>query len=169
MKDILPLPDIEKTIHVDELSARDTRALLFQLLYTTDSFDNAVSLESIVDNYNRGFSVEIPFDSRVVQAVQDIMLHRDELDDYYKPLLSNWRIDRIGYCTRLILRFAIWELLYTDCNASIVINEAVELAKCFAEKDAYKFVNGILDEVAKSLGKKDVPMPDEDQPSAEEE
>ena len=161
MKDILPLPEVEKTIHIEELSARDMRALLFQLLYTADSFDDAVSLESIVDNYNRGFPVEIPFDSKVVQAVQEIMAHRQELDDHYKPLLSNWRTDRIGYCTRLILRFAIWELLYTDCNAAIVINEAVELAKCFAEKDAYKFVNGILDEVAKALGKKDVLMPDE--------
>jgi N utilization substance protein B len=43
----------------------------------------------------------------------------------------------------------MWELFHTDMPTSIVINEAVELAKCFSEKDAYKFVNGILDEAVK--------------------
>jgi N utilization substance protein B len=66
------------------------------------------------------------------------------------PFLHNWRFDRIGCCTKLILRFAMWELFYTDTPDSIVINEAVELAKCFSEKDAYKFINGILDEAIKS-------------------
>jgi N utilization substance protein B len=41
----------------------------------------------------------------------------------------------------------------TDTSPTIIINEAVELAKCFAEKDAYKFVNGILDEALKKYGK----------------
>jgi len=41
-----------------------------------------------------------------------------------------------------------WELLFTDTPTSIIINEAIELAKDFAEKDAYKFVNGLLDKVA---------------------
>jgi transcription termination factor NusB len=35
--------------------------------------------------------------------------------------------------------------------ANIIINEAIELSKCFAEKDAYKFINGILDEAAKVM------------------
>ena len=44
---------------------------------------------------------------------------------------------------------ALWELQQPKAIASIVINEAVELAKIFAEKDAYKFVNGILDQYCK--------------------
>jgi N utilization substance protein B len=46
----------------------------------------------------------------------------------------------------------LWELKKGDPAASIVINEAIELAKCFAEKDAYKFINGVLDESVKALG-----------------
>ena len=75
------------------------------------------------------------------------------LDEECKPLLSNWRFERLGMCTKLILRYALWELQTTDTNPTIVINEAIELAKCFAEKDAYKFVNGILDEALKKFGK----------------
>ena len=43
----------------------------------------------------------------------------------------------------------MWELTNTEMHPTIVINEAVELAKCFSEKDAYRFVNGILDEFIK--------------------
>ena len=49
------------------------------------------------------------------------------------------------------MRYAIWEMLYTTTPHSIVINEAIELAKCFAEQDSYKFVNGILDKIYNSI------------------
>src|SRR5579872_5056152 len=76
--------------------------------------------------------------------------HRDELDEKFKPLLENWRFERIGTSTKLILRFATWELEHGDTDPRIVINEAVELGKAFAEKDAYKFINGVLDRIVKS-------------------
>ena len=79
--------------------------------------------------------------------------NRQMLDDAIKPLLHNWRFDRIGVCTKLILRLALWELHNTQTSANIVLNEAIELAKCFAERDAYKFVNGILDEAVKKMGR----------------
>jgi len=44
---------------------------------------------------------------------------------------------------------ALWELIQSKAIASIIINEAVELAKIFAEKDAFKFINGILDQYCK--------------------
>lgn len=133
----------------DKLSQRDKRSLLFHLLYAAESFDYAVSLESLVHNFNRGFNLDVPVESDVVEIANTLITRRDELDEIYKPLLSNWRFDRVGVCTKLILRYAIWELLYTDVAPIIVINEAIELAKCFAEKDAYKFINGVLDEALK--------------------
>ena len=68
-----------------------------------------------------------------------------------KPVLANRRIDRLGCVTLLILRMGLWELLYTKTPVNIVINEAVELAKSFAEKDSYRFVNGILDQLANKI------------------
>jgi len=50
--------------------------------------------------------------------------------------------------SRREIRSLIFHLLY-----AIVINEAIELAKCFSEDDAYKFVNGILDELVKGMHK----------------
>lgn len=134
-------------------SRREIRSLIFHFLYALEAYDYAVSLESLVDNYNRGFDLQIPLDGEVVKTVNAVAEKKKEFDALLVPLLANWRLERIGCCTRLILYIALWELLYTETHPTIVINEAIELAKDFSEKDAYKFVNGILDEALKRLKK----------------
>jgi transcription antitermination factor NusB len=133
-----------------DLSRRDIRSLIFHFLYAAESFDYTESLGAIVDNFNRGFDMDVPIDSEAVNIARAVIEKRDELDDIYTALLTNWRFERIGVSTKLILRLAIWELKNTDTDPRIIINESIELAKCFAEKDAFRFINGILDKVLKS-------------------
>lgn len=132
---------------------RKDRSLIFHLIYAMEIYDYDISLASLIDNFNRGFELDIDAQGPIAEIAQAVIEQRDALDEQIKPLLANWRFDRIGICTKLILRLAIWELLNTDTDHKIVINEAIELAKCFAERDAYKFINGILDELVKRLGK----------------
>jgi N utilization substance protein B len=132
-----------------KLSRRDLRSLIFHLIYAAEAFDYTVSVESIIDNFNKGMDLDIPLDSEVLDIAQKVIEERDDLDRIIEPLLDNWRLERIGVCTKLVLRLSIWEIKSTDTPSSIVINEAIELAKCFSEKDAYRFVNGILDEACK--------------------
>ena len=134
-------------------SRRDFRSLVFHLLYAMDSYDYTVSLEEIIRAYNQEFETNIPLQGEIVDVVTSVVEKRNDLDVQIQPLLDNWRRERLGTCTLLVLRLAIWELLYTDTPSTIVINEGIELAKCFSERDAYKFVNGILDEGAKRLRK----------------
>jgi N utilization substance protein B len=131
-----------------ELSRRDIRALIFHLLYAAEACEYEDSLQSIVDNFNRGFDLDIPFDSEAVNTAHAIISMRHELDQQYIALLDNWRPERVSTCTKLILRIGMWELLHTSTDRRIVINEAIELAKCFAEADAYRFINGLLDRAA---------------------
>ncbi|MCK4517158.1 transcription antitermination factor NusB [Candidatus Babeliales bacterium] len=144
-------------------SRRDMRALAFHFIYAMDRSDYAISIEEIIQNFRSGFNVEIDDDSLAVTMAHGAIEQREELDEFVKPLLRNWKLERLGCCTRLILRLALWELQQPNAIASIVINEAIELAKAFAEKDAYKFINGILDEAAKlikpSEGNHDQPSP----------
>lgn len=144
---------IEQPLSYNDLSRREVRSLIFHLLYAIDCFDYDTSLEAIAENFNRGFELAIPTNSEVFTIASLVVKQRNELDDAIKPLLHNWRFDRLGLSTKLILRLALWELHNTKTSASIVMNEAIELAKCFAEKDAYKFVNGILDEAVKKMGR----------------
>lgn len=141
----------DATVSYDKLSRREIRSVIFHLLYAMETFEYEETLKEIVENFNRGFSLEIPQDSEACLITQAIIDSREALDEIIKPLLINWRFDRIGLCTKLILRLAVWELQNTSEPHTIIINEAIELAKCFTETDAYKFINGILDESVKSI------------------
>lgn len=144
---------IDQPLSYNDLSRREVRSLIFHLLYAMDCFDYDTSLQAITENFNIGFELSIPVNSEVFAIASEVIDKRNDLDDAIKPLLHNWRFDRLGLSTKLILRLALWELSNTKTSANIVLNEAIELAKCFAEKDAYKFVNGILDEAVKKMGR----------------
>jgi len=130
---------------------RKMRSLLFHVLYAADAFDYETSAVVIATNFNREYDTNIDLEGEIIKIVNEIALKRDELDEQIVPFLENWKFDRIGRCTLLVLRYAIWEILYTTTPHSIIINEAIELAKCFAEQDSYKFVNGILDKIYNNL------------------
>jgi N utilization substance protein B len=132
-------------IECKSLSLRDQRSMMLHLLYAMDSFDYQASLDSIVDNFSRGFGYSIARAGAVFSTTSAVIDSREQLDEQLKPYLDNWRFERIGSCTRLILRLALWEIKEKKLTPTIVINEAIELAKSFAEPDAYKFINGVLD------------------------
>lgn len=136
-------------INLIDMKMRDQRALALHVLYALDAFDYQVSSNFVVENIGKGFDIDIPLDSDFIKKIDSMCNQKDKIDLDLVPYLSNWKLDRVGVCTKLILRMAIWELLNIECDSAVIINEAVELAKCFAEKDAYKFVNGVLDEFCK--------------------
>jgi N utilization substance protein B len=131
-------------------SQRDLRSLAFHLIYAMEQFDYEVSLASVVDNFRRGFLIDIPDDSLAIELAKEVIAKKDELDKQIEPHLKNWKLERLGLCTKLILRLAIHELSMPGAIPNIILNEAIELSKGFAEKDAYKFVNGVLDEIVKA-------------------
>ena len=132
-----------------DLTVTEQRSLIFHLLYALDAFEYDISLDALVDNFKKGFGIIIPSDSDVFTTTLSISEKKDELDKTIMPLIENWAFDRLGVATKLILRLGAWELEHTDTDPAVIINEAVELAKCFGEKDSYKFINGILDEYNK--------------------
>jgi N utilization substance protein B len=133
-------------ISCDNLNQRDRRSLVFHLLYAADAFDYDVSTESLIERFAHGYDCVIDRNAQVFHMANEVIENRLVLDQQILPLLENWKFDRLSVATRLILRYAIWEFTCTDTPSMVVINEAVELAQCFAEKDAYRFVNGLLDE-----------------------
>lgn len=155
---LLPTTEIDEQPEINESeceiqgSRREVRSLIFHLLYTMEMYDYDVSLDFLIGTFNNNFDVDIEPDGEIANSAYAIIESRQFLDNYIQPLLSNWRLERIGVCTKLVLRLAIWELLNTKIDPKIIINEAIELAKCFSERDAYKFVNGILDEALKRQG-----------------
>ncbi len=139
----------ETEIVSDSLSISDQRSLIFHLLYAVDVSDYQLGLEAIVENFFKGFSIVIPRESYVYSQASNIIDTRSNLDEVMLPLLSNWRIERLGVVTKLIIRLGLYELMNNQAESAVIINECIELAKGFAEKDSYKFVNAVLDEFIK--------------------
>jgi len=85
------------------------------------------------------------------QLVEGVITHKAELDKLIGAHATNWKVSRMPIVDRNILRAALYELLWIpDVPAKVTVNEAIELAKRFADDETKKFVNGILDQVLKS-------------------
>lgn len=76
----------------------------------------------------------------------------DQIDGLIKLRAENWRISRMAIVDRNILRLAVYEFLNEpDTPKTVVINEALEIARRFSTFEATQFINGILDAVKKDL------------------
>jgi N utilization substance protein B len=99
-----------------------------------------------------------PCDEEVVkysgELVTGVEKKKDEIDPIIAGYATNWSLDRMATIDRNILRMATYELLYlSEVPPKVAINEAIELAKKFGDKDSGKFVNGILDGIKKDREK----------------
>jgi N utilization substance protein B len=84
----------------------------------------------------------------------------ESLDRVIERALTNWRFDRIAAVDRNILRIAAYELAHEPGTpSSVIIDEAIEMAKRFGEADSPAFVNGVLDAVKRALRKAEARQP----------
>jgi N utilization substance protein B len=75
-----------------------------------------------------------------------------EIDRLIQGHTKNWRLSRMAVVDRNVLRLAVFELLSDDeIPDSVVINEALEIAKRFSTNESAQFVNGILDSIKNDL------------------
>ncbi len=88
-----------------------------------------------------------PFAKELVAGVRQ---HREELDRELSVHAVNWRIERMAAVDRNILRLSIYELTRTQTPPAVVIDQAIELARRFADDRSPGFVNGVLDAVARA-------------------
>jgi transcription antitermination protein NusB len=80
--------------------------------------------------------------------------NRDSIDALISSYSANWKISRISKIDKQILRMAIFELIYLhDVPKSVVINEAIEIAKKYGSEESSSFINGILDSIKNDLTK----------------
>jgi N utilization substance protein B len=86
--------------------------------------------------------------------------HQAEIDPRLTATATNWRLSRMLPVDRNVLRLATYELLFDPARTpmEVVITEANELASRFGSADSAKFVNGILDKIAR------VPRTDDAEP-----
>jgi len=75
--------------------------------------------------------------------------NQQAIDAQIEATSQHWSLMRMPFVDRNILRLAVFEILFeNDVPDSVVINEAVEMAKVYGGEDSSKFVNGVLGRIA---------------------
>ena len=124
------------------------REVALQVLYR-DDLNPDQALEETAEFVKRRLKEEslVAFANSLVGGVRR---NRDELDEILTKTAANWSLERMAVTDRNVLRLGAFEILYGDTPNPVAINEAVELAKRYGNKQSALFVNGVLDKLAVS-------------------
>lgn len=83
------------------------------------------------------------------ELISEITKIASSLDDAYEPFLQGRDIKELDPVTKALLRLGSYELLHRiDIPYKVAINESVALGKKFGANESYKFINGVLDQLA---------------------
>ena len=136
----------KKNIRQRIKARQNTVQALYQWLITNKNLDEIIS-EFENDKYKLAKTDVNYFRS----LLKGTITYHKELDARIINLLDR-PIEELDTIERAILHIGCYELEYhNDIPWKSVINESVELAKIFGAEDSYKYINGILDKVAKEL------------------
>lgn len=128
---------------------RKARKLLLQALYQWMMSQQALTdIEAQFKTDNDMSQVDEAYFSQAFHAIPHSI---DQLDQTFEPFL-NLELAQLNPIELISLRIGTYELTQqADIPYKVAINEAVELTKAFGTVEGYKFVNGVLDKVARQL------------------
>jgi N utilization substance protein B len=89
---------------------------------------------------------------RADELVDAVLAHKESIDAALAGVVDHYAPERIDPVDRAILRLGTHEILHAGTPAKVAINEAIELAKRFGTTDSSRFVNGVLDRIARLDG-----------------
>ena len=130
---------------------RRARELAFRVLYQSDLMGDPVT-----DAWSRARAEEEDLTDDLRELVEDIVgavaRQGTEIDALLTEAAEHWELDRLAATDRAVLRSAIAELLARPgVPVRVVLDEAITLAKRFGSEESGRFVNGVLDRVARRL------------------
>jgi N utilization substance protein B len=130
---------------------RKARETALQFLYQLDvtRIDDPTGLAAEfwsrhpVDPETRAFAEEL-----VVGAKQN----QGKIDALIAQSAEHWDLERMSAVDRNVLRSAVYELLWRpEVPPRVAINEAIEIARKFGTQESSRFINGVLDRIAREL------------------
>lgn len=124
-----------------------SREAVIALLYAYDVGNDDIQKHAVdileekkIRNKQREFALGL-FEGTLAQL--------EKLDDLIKENLKEWDFDHLGSIEKAILRLGSYEVLNSELDSAVVINEAIELAKKLCSEQSPKFINGVLDGISK--------------------
>lgn len=135
-------------------SRRKARILAFQALYAWDASGGTASgltsFEWLEEEKRAALDEEVAVFARLLIA--GTLENIDAIDAAIRSHLENWSFERLKRVDLAVLRIGAYSLMYQqDIPAQITIDEAIEIVKEYGSEDSYRFVNGVLDGIWKSI------------------
>jgi len=147
-------------------SRRKGRILAFQALYCWEA--NRVPMEDLLTFSWLEKEKQAVFDKDIIDfsrlLITGTIENIEAVDSMIKSHLENWDFSRLNRVDLALLRMSVYTLMYQkDVSPSIVIDEAIGISREFGTDDSYRFINGVLDSIRRTLqaAKKD-PCPSKD-------
>jgi transcription antitermination protein NusB len=121
--------------------------MLFQWDITHDAIEQIVA--TFFQNQPEESAAIVDFARNLVTGTID---HVEEIDRLIQRHAEHWRLDRMAVVDRNLLRLATQEFLHdSGTPKTVIINEAIEIARRFSTQESPQFINGILDSIKKEL------------------
>ena len=137
------------------MKRRKAREHALQILFQLDIKKEKPSA-SLLKHFWAEYHPDDEVKSFAEEIVKGTYKHLTKINVLIKECAKNWSLDRMAVVDRNVLRMAVYEILYRmDIPTSVTINEAIEIAKKYGTDESGSFVNGILDSVARKIGKLD--------------
>ena len=130
------------------MTRRESRQTAFSLIFQLPI--NSLSYDELLETAAE--DEELQLDDFCLEILRCTLDHLAEIDAVIEPHLKKWTLSRLPKVSLAVLRVSCAQLMYMpDVPDSVVINEAVELAKAYGADDEYAFVNGTLRSVNEAL------------------
>ena len=126
--------------------------VLFQAEFKTDlgpQSDPEIGLALYLEN----FEADTEIKEYAVELVKGVWVNHDEIDRIIQAHSQNWKVNRMALVDKNILRIAVFELKYRsqEVPKNVVFDEAIEIGKKFGSQETSSFINGVLDNIVRSL------------------
>lgn len=88
----------------------------------------------------------------IMRVLEGVIRERSVLDEKIEKTARGWALDRMPLIDLIIMRVAVWEMLYEkEVPGNVSIAEALELTERYSDPDDKKFVNGVLGAILREL------------------
>ena len=131
-------------------SRRKARELALQMLFQWELGEHSTA--HVISTFLGEKKMDAEVESFARALFEGAAAEIQNLDRLVSGQAEHWRIERMSAVDRNILRLALYELLHQpETPPAVVINEALEIARRFSDRDSVEFVNGVLDAIRKNL------------------
>lgn len=88
-----------------------------------------------------------PINEYVLELFALLEVNESSYIEMISPLLNKWTFDRLNYVDQAIILVATAELKAQKNDKAVIINEAIKFAKTYCDDEAYRYINGVLDQI----------------------